>query len=420
MNCELKKILLVLACLCAGWGCRAQILYQKVMVGDSLTNITLGYRMLNGTSVPHVGPMRRGHATIDWTLKGTLVIPPEVIDYDGTCYPIRIVGFHSFYKCVGLTEVTLPPTVRLLCYEAFYGCNALTEVRLSDSLLVVGERSFSGCSSLRRITVPCAVPPRCAADAFDSSTFQEATVVVPKGCRAAYQIVEPWCRFARMEEGEEVAMPTPTTDIDYWLHMKDVMETTYEDEHWRMPQRVEDDAMWTMTLTTDRGALRVAFSTRRAYDMAVVGSGMANECCIDSAFAGWLALPDSVTAPDGRRYVVGGVAMNAFSGCRRLLGVDMPSHLEFIDNYAFLDCKALRQVTIPAGMKEIMSSAFVGCQNLDRVEVLGQQPPDLFVDAFDDRTFNTATLIVPDGAMEVYMATDAWPLFRYRMENVEF
>ena len=34
--------------------------------------------------------------------------------------------------------------------------------------------------------------------------------------------------------------------------------------------------------------------------------------------------------------------------------------------------------------------------------------------------FNTATLIVPDGAMEAYMATDAWPLFKYRMESVGY
>lgn len=404
-------------CLC----CRAQFVYPEVMVGDSVTHISLRiHKSTDKNFVSHVGLLRRGHACIDWTLKGALTVPPVVFDNDGMTYPLKAVGFHAFYKCVGLTEVKLPPTVRLLCYEAFYGCSALTEVHLSDSLLIVGERSFNGCASLRRIILPSPVPPRCNTDAFDNSTYQKACVIVPKGCREAYLAAEPWCRFSRIEEGDVVVAQTTDADYDYWLRMKDVLESVNADEQWRIPQRVEEDETWTVMLATDHGPQQVAFSTRRPFDMAVVGSGLANECCIDTTFAGRLALPDSVTAPDGRRYVVGGVAMSAFSGCKRLQQVDMPPHLEFIDNLAFYDCKALRQVVIPANMKEIMSSAFVGCNGLNRVVTLAQRPPDLFVDAFDDRIFNTATLVLPEGATEAYMATDAWPLFKYRMENVDF
>ncbi len=313
----------------------------------------------------------------------------------------------------------MPPTVRLLCYEVFYGCSTLTGVRLPDSLLVVGERAFSNCTSLKRLIVPCAVPPRCSADAFDAMAYPQVRIVVPRGCREAYLAAEPWSRFSQIEEGDEVVAPTAGADYDYWLRIKDLLESVHEDELWRKPQRVDGDVSWVAVLATDRGPQQVVFSTRRAFDMAVVGSGLADECCIDTTFAGTIALPDSITAPDGRRMVVGGVAMNAFAGCERLLQVDLPAHLEFIDNLAFYDCKALRQVIIPADMREIMSSAFAGCSALNRVETLAQTPPDLFVDAFDDRTFNTATLVLPEGASEAYMATDAWPLFRYHMESIE-
>lgn len=409
----------MLICVWGAWGAQAQIVYSKVMAGDSVTNILLQIQRLPQGIITHVGPLRRGHACIDWSLRGALTVPPSVTDFDGTPYPLLAVGFHAFYKCVGLTEVTLPTTIRLLCYEAFYGCGALTEIYLSDSLLVVGERSFSGCTSLKRINLPCAVPPRCDADAFDTTTYQEAQIIVPKGCREAYLATEPWNRFVQIEEGDETAAPTSNADYGYWLRAKEALETTYAEEQWRIPQRVEEDEMWTVMLATDRGAQQMVFSTRRAFGMAVVGSGLADECCIDTTFAGTLALPDSVTAPDGRRYMVGGVAKNAFAGCRRLQRIDLPTHLEFIDNLAFYDCKSLNQVVIPANMKEIMSSAFAGCGGLNRVETLAQTPPDLFVDAFDDRTFNTATLVLPEGASEAYMATDAWPLFKFRMLNVE-
>ena len=411
---------MALVCVMAGVCCRAQMIFQQVLVGDSLTTMSLGIRLQDGSIVPHVGVLRRGHACIDWTLKGDLTMPPDAIDLDGQYYAVKAVVFHAFYKCVGLTRVTLPPTVRLMGYEAFVGCSALNEVVLPDSLLLIGERAFSGCTALQRIVVPCAVPPRCPADAFDDATCHVARLVVPQGCRATYLATEPWCRFTQIEEGDAVASPAETVDYDYWERTKEILETVHADELWRIPLRVEGDVTWTVVLPTSSGPQQVTYSTRKVADMAVVGSGMTDTCCIDTTFTGHLALPDSVTAPDGRRYVVGGVASNAFSGCRRLQGVDMPRHLLIIGSYAFSDCEALQQVTLPAAMREVMQEAFAGCKGLYRVETLAQRPPDLFVDAFDDRTFNTATLVVPDGAMEAYMATDAWPLFKYRMENVEF
>lgn len=416
----IRRVLLICVCLWTYLCCQAQFTFQKVMVSDSVTNISLAIQKnIFGTTITHLGFLRRGHACIDWSIRGALNVPSVVFDYDGTEYPLTTIGFHSFYKCVGLTKVTLPPTVRLLCYEAFYGCSALNEIYMSDSLLVVGERSFCGCTSLRRIFLPCAVPPHCSADAFDATTYQQARIIVPKGCREAYLATEPWKRFVQIEESDEAKTPATNANYDYWLRIKDFLESIHEDELWRMPQRVEGDETWVAVLATDRGPQQVVFSTRRAFDMAMVGSGQADECCIDTTFTGTLALPDSITAPDGRRMVVGGVAMNAFSGCRQLQQVELPPHLQFIDNLAFYDCKALRQVILPADMKEIMTSAFAGCSGLNRVETLAQTPPDLFVDAFDNRTFNTATLVMPEGASEAYMATDAWPLFRYRMESIE-
>ncbi|MBR5654640.1 MAG: leucine-rich repeat protein [Prevotella sp.] len=424
LNFELKKILMALVCVMAGICCRAQIIISKVMVGDSLTNLST---QLYEKNVPdsdmfvHIGILRRGHACIDWTLRGAVTIPDSLtFNINGKTYPIAVVSFHAFYRCVGLTEVTLPPTVKMVGSEAFYGCAALEKVHLSDGLLMLEERTFAGCSSLREVTLPCSVPPRGSINAFDASTYEKCTLMVPQGCSAAYRNAELWSHFVRIEEMEDEGVMPDDLDYDKWEKAMNFMDSFLEDEMWRMPQRVETDVAWTINIMTSEGSREVVFSSRSEFDMAVVGSGLANECCIDTTFAGRLALPDSVTAPDGRRYVVGGVAMSAFSGCKRLQQVDMPPHLEFIDNLAFYDCKALRQVVIPANMKEIMSSAFVGCNGLNRVVTLAQRPPDLFVDAFDDRIFNTATLVLPEGATEAYMATDAWPLFKYRMENVDF
>ena len=424
VNSELKRIVLTLVCVMAVICCRAQIIITRVMVGDSLTNLSTRIYEKNvpdSDKFVHLGQLRRGHACIDWTLRGAVAIPDSLTFIaNGKTYPIAIVAFHAFYRCVGLTEVTLPPTVKMVGHEAFYGCADLERVNLSGGLLMLDERAFVGCSSLRELTLPCRVPPHGSVNAFDLSTYEKCTLVVPHGCASVFRNAEPWNRFVRIVETEDEGVIPADLDYAKWEEAMNFMNGFLEDEQWHIPQRVEGDETWTVVLPTNRGAQQVTFSTRKEFDMAVVGSGMADGCCIDTTFAGRLTLPDSVTAPDGRRYVVGGVASNAFSRCRRMQVVDLPRHLELIENYAFLDCGALQQLVIPADMKEILSSAFIGCKSLDRVETLAQRPPDLFVDAFDDRTFNTATLIVPDGAMEAYMATDAWPLFKYRMESVGY
>ena len=63
------------------------------MVGDSVTHISLRiHKSTDKNFVSHVGLLRRGHACIDWTLKGALTVPPVVFDNDGMTYPLKAVG----------------------------------------------------------------------------------------------------------------------------------------------------------------------------------------------------------------------------------------------------------------------------------------------------------------------------------------
>ena len=422
VNSELKKIVLMLVCLMVGIGCRAQIIIADVMGGDSLTHLST---RVYDKDVPdsklfiHLGQMRRGHACIDWTLRGDVSIPDSIKHFNGKCFPVAVVAFHAFYRCVRLTEVTLSSTVKTIGYEAFYGCAALERIHLSGNLLMLEERTFCGCSSLREVTLSCRVPPHGPTNAFDASTYAQCTLVVPRGCVSVYRNAEPWSRFARIVEAEDEGVVPSDLDYTKWEEVMNYLNGYLKDEQWRIPQRVESDMAWTTTIITNKGPHEMTFSTRKEFGMAVVGDDLSGESCINRNFDGTVTLPDSVSAPDGQRYTVGGVASGAFSECSQLAGITFPAHLPFIDRFAFYDCSSLRKVVFPETMKEIMSSVFAGCSSLRMVEVRAMAPPDLFVDAFDDRVFETATLVIPEGATEAYMATDAWPLFKYRRERCE-
>ena len=80
---------------------------------------------------------------------GTLDIPSVL---DG--YPVTSIGAWSFYRCSGLTNVTIPDSVTSIGKGAFQYCTSLASVDIPDSVESIGSCAFAGCSSLTAVDVP--------------------------------------------------------------------------------------------------------------------------------------------------------------------------------------------------------------------------------------------------------------------------
>ena len=52
---------------------------------------------------------------------GEVVIPSSITS-EGKEYPVTSIGNNAFYKCSGLTSVTIPNSVTSIGQNAFYGC----------------------------------------------------------------------------------------------------------------------------------------------------------------------------------------------------------------------------------------------------------------------------------------------------------
>jgi hypothetical protein len=85
-----------------------------------------------------------------------LIIPPVIINSDGTINSITAISATAFTGCINLKSVTIPASVTSIGYQAFYDCSNLeTIVFEEDSKLTKIEAfTFMGCSKLTSIVLP--------------------------------------------------------------------------------------------------------------------------------------------------------------------------------------------------------------------------------------------------------------------------
>lgn len=106
---------------------------------------------------------------------GAVAIPDNL---DGK--PVTVIGKGAFYRCPGLTGITLPDSItsmedgtlsnvggdaswvswhpRGACPSgAFAGCTNLTSVNIGRQLTVIGDYAFAFCTGLKELTVPDSV-----------------------------------------------------------------------------------------------------------------------------------------------------------------------------------------------------------------------------------------------------------------------
>ena len=112
-----------------------------------------------------------------------------------------------------------------------------------------------------------------------------------------------------------------------------------------------------------------------------------------------------------------------FQGCTSLKNVILPQGLACIGEKAFMNCTSLESITIPASIVFIgdkynieHSSVFTNCPLLKNITINGLEPIAIGETTFDAQTYINATLKIPVGTKDKYMAARNWKNF-FTMEE---
>ena len=120
----------------------------------------------------------------------SITLPQELIS----------IGAGVFFQCTALTSIEIPGKVTEIDNSAFWGCSNLTSVILPNSLTSMSGNVFEECSQLMSIvskmTNPCTISGSC----FSKDTYNNASLIVPKGTTEIYKSTAGWKNFVFIEE----------------------------------------------------------------------------------------------------------------------------------------------------------------------------------------------------------------------------
>jgi hypothetical protein len=314
---------------------------------------------------------------------------------------VTSVGNYAFYRCTGLSAITIPSQVVSIVSCAFSGINAWITVdennpnfssyegvlfnktkteliqcpvsktgnfTIPSSVTSIGVYAFNSCSKLTEISIPLSVK------SIDVGAFS--------GCKGFVDISIP----ASVISIGSCAFYA----INAWINVEE-NNTNY---------------------SSFEGVL---FNKNKTILMQ----------CPESK-TGIYTIPSSVTS----------IGCNSFSGCSGLTSVSIPSSVTTIGDLAFMCCTGLTEITIPYSVISIGANAFSSCRRVTKIVIpssvssIGSRafsnctgliaiyanpiyPVNLSssVSVFNGINKTTCKLYVPRGSSGLYAAADQWKEF---------
>ena len=103
--------------------------------------VTIYYTYTNNKTELAVSNQGSSSSSYSGKYSGAVNIP-ESVTYSGKTYPVTSIGSYAFYRCSGLTSLTIPNSVTSIGSYAFWICSGLISVTIPNSVTSIGNKAF--------------------------------------------------------------------------------------------------------------------------------------------------------------------------------------------------------------------------------------------------------------------------------------
>ena len=280
---------------------------------------------------------------------GSITIPSTVA-YNGTSYSVTSIGDYAFYRCTGLTNITIPNGVTKIGNHAFYYCSGLTSVTIPNSVTSIEIRAFSGCGNLVYNTSGNAKYLGNDANPYlylYAPISQDITSCeINESCKIIADYAFNNCRGLT-----SVTIPNSVASIrDYAFNNCSNLTNITIGENVTSIGESAFSGCDNLVYNTSGNAKYLGNNTNpylylcTPISQNITSCGINENCKI--------------------------IADNAFYRCSELASVTIPNSVTSIGEKAFYNCSKITSITIPNSVTSIGSSAFDRCSGLTSVKVV--------------------------------------------------
>ena len=297
-------------------------------------------------------------------------------------------GTYAFNNRVNLKEVSVGDNVTSLPTNAFNGCSNITTLKLGKKLETIGAQAFTGCTSLTDIYSTNPTPPMGVL--FEDKAYLWGTLYVVKGSKDAYETADGWKDFWEIIDNLPFEVDNIWYNIDEYGKAMVVANPTDE--------AYVGNITIPATIEIDGTVYDVTSIDAEAFVNALKVTSITIEDADQSLEVGTSAQGIS-TMSNESTYTFGACKIDSVYIGRNLIYQNAP----------FKDIASLKKVSIGSKVSSLGGAMFAGCENIETVSVKRVTPPTDV--EFDANVYNSATLKVPVGTLDVYSNADGWKKF---------